>query len=104
VQLGRQTANRSSIADVQRYCWHMAMLPAKPFVRALAVGLVLVGAALAGPAPLGAAHVGMSAFEAPPPPTPDPIPIIDKPANPGPNNESPPRHRRHIDGDPNIGR
>jgi hypothetical protein len=102
VQLGRQTANLSNIADVQRYSRNMAMLPAKRFVRALAVGLVLTGAALAGPAPLGGAHVGMPAFEAPPPP-PDPVPVIDKPANPGPNNESPqPRHRRHIDGDPAL--
>jgi hypothetical protein len=99
VQFGRQTANFSSVADVRRYCWDMAMLPAKRFVRALAVGLVLVGAGLAGPAPLGAAHVGTPAFEAPPPPPPDPIPIIEKErsANPGPgNNEAPqPRPRRH---------
>ena len=90
----------------------MAMLPAKRFVRALAVGLALAGIALFGPAAVGesarhafaSTHVGMPAFEEPPPP-PDPAPVIDKPANPGPNNESPrPRHRRHIDGDPNITR
>jgi hypothetical protein len=100
VQFGRQTANLASVADVRRYCFNMAMLPAKRFVRALAVGLlVLVGAALAGPAPLGAAHVGTLAFQAPPPPPPDPIPIIEKErsANPGPgNNAAPqPRPRRH---------
>jgi hypothetical protein len=101
VQFERQSVNFSSTADVRRYCRYMAMLPAKRFVRALVVGLALAGAALAGPAPLGAAHVGMPAFEAPPPP-PDPAPVIDKPANPGPTQGAPPRHRRHIDGDPSL--
>jgi hypothetical protein len=94
-----QTVNFRSVADVQRYSHYMAMLPAKRVVRALVVGLALIGAALAGPAPLGDAQVGMSAFEAPPPP-PDPVPIIDKPASPGPPEAAPPRHRRHIDSDP----
>jgi hypothetical protein len=93
--------NRRGVADVQRYSRQMAMLPAKRFVRALAVGLVLTGAALAGPAPLGAAHVEMPAFEEPPPP-PNPVPIIDNPANPGPTQAAPRPRRRHIDSDPNI--
>jgi hypothetical protein len=72
----------------------------------MAVGLILAGAGLVGLTPVSAALtlVGTPAFEEPPPP-PDPVPIIDKPANPGPDTESPrPRHRRHIDGDPNITR
>jgi hypothetical protein len=79
----------------------MAMLPVERFVRALAVGLALTGAALTGPAPLSAAHVGMPASEEPPPP-PEPVPNIDNPKNPGPTEAAPPRHRRHIDSDPNI--
>jgi hypothetical protein len=85
----------------------MAKLPAKRFVRALAVGLALVGAAVVGPAAPGfsagcapaSALVGVPAFEGPPPPPPDPIPIIDKPANRAPDDgQSPqPRYRRHHD-------
>ncbi|WP_428340165.1 hypothetical protein [Mycobacterium sp.] len=86
----------------------MAMLPKKQFVRALAVGLALAGAAFVGPGPAAhfsaSAHRGVPAVVEEPPPPPDPVPVIDRPANPAPNDESPmPRHRRHH-GDPVMGR
>jgi hypothetical protein len=89
----------------------MATSPSKRFVRALAIGLALAGAALVGPGPLvgsaghasASALVGGSAHEAPPPP-PDPVPIIDREkarqAKPGPDNQSPQPQPRSQHGDP----
>jgi hypothetical protein len=84
----------------------MAVLPAKRFVCALAVGLALSGAALISLTPVIAGHAsaltlaGAQAFEPAPPP--DPVPVIDKPADPAPPAPAPTRHRRHIDGDPSL--
>jgi hypothetical protein len=87
----------------------MATLPWMRPVRAVTLGLALAGAVLVGPALLtestasAFASNGIAAFEPPPP---DPVPIIDKPLNPGDgnNNEAPQiRHRRHR-GDPVMGR
>jgi hypothetical protein len=89
----------------------MATLPWMRPVREVTLGLALAGALFVGPAlltestPSAFASNGIAAFEEPPPP-PDPVPIIDKPLNPGAgnNNEAPQmRHRRHR-GDPVMGR
>jgi hypothetical protein len=88
----------------------MATLPSKCFVRAVAVGLALAGAALVGPDPVGesAGHTSAFAlvsapeFEDPGPPAPPPD--TDAPENPAPRQATPPTHRRHIDGDPILQR
>jgi hypothetical protein len=89
----------------------MATLPLTRCARTLTVGLALAGVMLVGPAlpahPIAptSATSGISAVEEPaPPPSPDPLPDTDHPADPGRQPPAPPPHRRHIDGDPNIER
>jgi hypothetical protein len=89
----------------------MATLPLTRRTRALNVGVAISVVMLVGlpiPAHLFApASVtrGSWAFEEPTPrPSPNPVPGINSPADSGQLSPEPAPHRRHIDGDPNIGR
>jgi hypothetical protein len=89
----------------------MAALPLTRHTRALTIVLALSVVMLVSPpipahliAPASATE-GTWAFEEPaPPPSPDPVPGVDGPADPGQLPAKPAPHRRHIDGDPNITR
>ncbi len=89
----------------------MATLPLTRRTPALTVGLVLSVVMLVGLpmpahliAPTSATKRTWVLEEPAPPPSPDPVPGIDGPADSGqlPAKSAP--HRRHIDGDPNIER